>query len=411
MRRLIENGWILCMDEAGNEYPKGQVVLEDDEIVYVGETILQKNIDEIIDAQGMFVLPGMINVHVHPASIPLRLCEEKEPDLIATKGSASLIYLAAKYGIAELLHTGITTFVDAYSHMDQIAMACEELGIRALLGERVDHGGEQEKHDFDKGLALAESFLQTWQDSRLITPILALSSWNKHTKSTLPQAMRLAVEYDTMIQLPFIEEGRDNGAESTMEWLDSHHCLNEHVLAIATLPFHEFDLSLLKRRGVSVAYCSSIHRSQNLPSLSKLKAYGIPTGLGSGSIYDHYSFDMFSQMRLLLASQQWNYPKHKGFGAYEALKMATLDGAKALHLDHAIGSLEPCKKGDMILVDAQAMSMFPMRDPYTALVYGGNPQLIQAVFVDGVPVLQMGRSNIDEIALREELEMEIKGFF
>ena len=145
MRILIKNAWILTMDEQLTTYRNGMVLIEETQIAYVGEanvTLLERA-DEVIDARGGILMPGMINTHAHVSMIPFRSlgddCPERlRRDLFPLENecmTASLVYQAAQYGILEMQQNGVTTFLDMYYFEEEVAKACEEFGMRGVLGE------------------------------------------------------------------------------------------------------------------------------------------------------------------------------------------------------------------------------------------------------------------------------------
>lgn len=426
MRTLIENGWILTMDEQMHEYVQGHVVLENDLIAYVGEAKIHEHIDRIVDARGGIVLPGMVNTHAHVSMVPFRSLGDDCPDrlrrflfpLELECMNESLTYLSAKYGVAEMLTSGITTFVDMYYYMDQVAMACEEMGIRALLGETIIQQKTCDCEDAWEGLALGEAFIKNWQDSRLITPIIAPHATNTNDANIFKRAMQIAQQYDTMLTAHVAEMDyemayfRDTYHMTPVEWLDSIHCLNDHFLAVHCIHMNELDLSLMKRRGASVAHCiaSNMKAGKGIAPVYDMLQYQIPVGFGTDGPSSGNTLDLFTQMRMFAGAQKTKYHDRSLFPAKDIVRIATIGGAEAVHLDHAIGSLEVGKKADLIIVDTDALHMFPIHDPYSALVYSANASDVSDVFIDGDHVVKSRRTKIDTVSLRMELALEMKEF-
>ncbi len=426
MKTLIENGWILTMDEQFHEYKGGQVLIEDDEIAYVGEAKDHGEVDEIIDASGMLVLPGMVNTHTHMGMVPFRSLADDVPDrlrrflfpLELECMNDSLAYLSAKYAALEMLYSGITTCTDMYFFMDRIGVACEEVGIRALLGETLIQQETCDAPDVKEGLRLAEQFIATWQSSRLITPIIAPHATNTNDAQVFTKAMEIAMRYDTMMTTHAAELDyemayfRDTYGMTPIEWLEDIHCLNDHLLAAHCIHVSDSDIALMKQRNVSVAHCvvSNMKAGKGIAPIRDMERAGLAVGFGSDGASSGNTLDLFIQMRTFALAQKTKYQDRALYPAKEIVRIATMGGARALHLEHAIGSLEPGKKADLICVRSDSPSMFPLHDPYSALLYGACAHDVSDVFVDGVHVVKQRQSRIHLADVRGELDAEMQEF-
>ena len=148
MKTLIKNAWILTMDQALSTYPQGMLMMEDDQITYVGDydALLAEDADEVIDAMGGLLIPGMVNTHAHVSMIPFRSLGDDCPDRLRRYlfpleiecMNASLVYEAARYGILEMQRSGVTTFLDMYYfeeevHVHAMRCKCAEFLERRLL--------------------------------------------------------------------------------------------------------------------------------------------------------------------------------------------------------------------------------------------------------------------------------------
>ncbi|MGM9980875.1 MAG: amidohydrolase family protein, partial [Turicibacter bilis] len=174
MKTLIKNAWILTMDEVLTTYPKGMLIIEDDQISYVGEykAEMEEHVDEIIDAAGGLLIPGMINTHAHVSMIPFRSLGDDCPDRLRRYlfpleiecMTEPLVYEAARYGILEMQRSGVTTFLDMYYFEEEVARACEELNMRGVLGETVINFPTCDCKEAYGGLAYSEAFISKWKN-------------------------------------------------------------------------------------------------------------------------------------------------------------------------------------------------------------------------------------------------------
>lgn len=407
MRTLIENGRILTMDSYGTIFDKGHVIIEDDEIVYAGEAKVEEEIDEIIDAKGGFVLPGMINTYGEIQHLIHRSCEKKTLTM-----NESLTYLTMKYGALEALKGGITTTLDVGTYRSQAALACEEMGLRALLGEIIKNEPSEE----NKSLEKSKQFINDWTTSSLITPILSVHSLLTCDPPLMEDVMALALNKQCMILIQAamneieLDVIKKDYHLSPIERLEQLHYLNEHVMIAGVHYASKEDLSLMKRRNVSVASnCyEAMMNGNEISPIHEMNNYQIPVGFAIGDPRTVPSLSLFPLLRQLLMSQRVLYRDSQIMTPKDVLYMATIGGANALHLDHALGSLEVGKKADLIIISTDHSWLYPHMDPYETIVYHGQPSDISDVFVDGVHVISSSTSPLLQSSIREELEMEMK---
>lgn len=407
MRALIENGRILTMDSYGTIFDQGHVIIEDDEIVYAGEAKVEEEIDEIIDAKGGFVLPGMINTYGEIQHLIHRSCEKKTLTM-----NESLTYLTMKYGALEALKGGITTTLDVGTYRSQAALACEEMGLRSLLGEVIKNEPSEE----NKSLEKSKQFINDWTTSSLITPILSVHSLLTCDPPLMEDVMALALNKQCMILIRAamneieLDVIRKDYHLSPIERLEQLHYLNEHVMIAGVHYASKEDLSLMKRRNVSVASnCyEAMMNGNEISPIHEMNNYQIPVGFAIGDPRTVPSLSLFPLLRQLLMSQRVLYRDSQIMTPKDVLYMATIGGANALHLDHALGSLEVGKKADLIIISTDHSWLYPHMDPYETIVYHGQPSDISDVFVDGVHVISSSTSPLLQSSIREELEMEMK---
>ena len=426
MRILIEHAWILTMDEDMREYQDGQIVIEDEHIVYVGEAKNHDYIDEIINASNQLVLPGMVNTHCHVPMIPFRSlgddCKDRLRRFLFPLENAcvneELVYAASCYGIAEMLCAGITTFADMYYFMDEVAKASEYLGIRAVLGETIIDQETCNAKNAKEALQIAEKFMNNWQHHPLITPMIAPHATNTNSKENFVEALRLARQYNTLLMTHVAEMDYEmtyfqkTYQMTPVQWLASIDCLDEHVLAVHCIHMNEQDIELLKQHHVKVSHCpvSNVKAGKGIAPVKAFIENGIPVGLGTDGASSGNTLDLFIQMRMFAGLQKTKYHDRSLFPAKEIVKLATIEGAKALGMQQEIGSIEVGKKADIIMVSLDAMHMFPVHDPYSVLVYSANASDVSDVFVNGKHVVRHKLLHKDVIQIKQNLQGVMKEF-
>lgn len=426
MRTLIEHAWILTMDEEMREFYDGQIVIEDERIVYVGEAKQQEHIDEIINAKNQFVLPGMINTHSHVAMIPFRSlgddCKDRLRRFLFPLENAcvneKLVYSASCYGIAEMLCSGITTFADMYYFMDEVAKACEFLGIRAVLGETIIDQETCDAKNAKEALNLAENFMKEWYEHPLITPMIAPHATNTNCKENFIEALRLARKYKTLMMTHVAEMDyemryfQETYQMTPIQWLASIDCLDEHVLAVHCIHIDEGDIALLKKHNAKVSHCpvSNVKAGKGIAPIKSLVEHNVPVGFGSDGPSSGNTLDLFTQMRMFACLQKTKYHDRSLFPAKEIVRLATIEGARVLGMQEEIGSLEVGKKADIIFVSLDAIHMFPVHDPYSVLVYSANANDVSNVFVNGKHIVKNKQLHKDILEVKHRLQEQMKEF-
>lgn len=425
MKTLIRNGWILTMDPSMKEYRKGSVLIEDDHIAAVGE--LDENIqsDRTVDAEGCIVMPGMVNTHCHVPMIPFRSLGDDCPDrlrrfLFPLENACmneNLTGLSAAYGMTEMMMNGITTFADMYYYPKRIAAEAEKAGIRAVIAESVIDQPSCDAADSDEGFRISEEFIRSCR-SDLVTPAVSLHADNTVSAETFRRGIALADQYDVMVMSHVAEMDyemdyfRREFGMTPVEWLDSIGCLSPRLLAVHCIHLSSHDISLLKKRGVSVSYCpgSNLKAGKGVAPLRDLVRADVPAGFGTDGASSGNTLELFTLMRMAACSQKTRYHDRSLFPAKELVRIATMGGARALHMDDRIGSLEAGKKADVVIVSLDAPHMFPVHDPYSVLVYSANPSDVRDVFISGRQTVADGKSKTDFRILRVQLEEAMQDF-
>lgn len=437
MKRLIHNARILTLDPEGSVLDRGWILLEENRIRALGPMPCEKNgpsvlrhlpqADEEIDARGGIVLPGLINTHCHVPMMPFRSLGDDCPDrlrrfLFPLENEAmtrELVYRAARYGICEMLLSGITTFVDMYYFEEETARACAELGIRGILGETVIGQPACDSPQPYGGLALAETFIREWKGHERVMPIIAPHATNTNSPEMLKKAGQIAERYDTLLTLHASEMDyeltyfKEQFGKTPVEFLDSIGLLGPKLLAAHCIHLTEGDIRLLAESGTKVSHCigSNTKAGKGVAPVKQLLSEGIPVGLGTDGASSGNTLDLFTQFRLFASFHKTENRDRSLFPASEIVALGTMGGAKAVGMEREIGSLEPGKKADLILVETESAHMFPCYDPYSALVYSANASNVELVMADGeIVVRDKTLVSADLKKIRREMENEMGAF-
>ena len=427
MKLLIKNVSVLTMDRQKNTYENGYVCIEDSMIKSVGEGEPDFSADKVIDGRGGILLPGLINTHCHVSMIPFRSMGDDCPDrlrrfLFPLENQAmteKLVYLSARYGICEMLLAGVTTFADMYYFEGEVAKACEELGIRGVLGETVIGQPTCDSKEPYGGLALAEAFIKEYRGRELVRPMIAPHATNTNSPEALREAFAIAEKYDTLFTLHASEMDyemtyfRDIWHQTPIEFLNDTGVLSGRTLAAHCIHLTEKDLDILEKTGTSVSHCigSNTKAGKGVAPVNKMAERHIPVGFGTDGPSSGNTLDLFTQFRLFASFQKTVNNDRGLFPTDEIVAIGTTGGARALHMDTEIGSLEAGKKADMILVETDSVNMFPSYNPYSALVYSANASNVDTVIVNGqVIVSEKKLVNASLSEIRRDLQNEMGAF-
>ncbi|WP_035051283.1 amidohydrolase [Carnobacterium pleistocenium] len=431
MKTLIKNSHILTMDDKRTEYSDGYLIIEDNAILEIGsyDQLVQKEteFDKVIDGDQTIAIPGMINTHTHIGMIPFRSLGDDCPDrlrrilfpLEIACMTKELAYHSGKYAIAEMQLAGITTFVDMYYFEDTLAQATDEMKSRAILGETVVDFPTCDTLIAHGGIDYAEKFIPKWLNHELITPAIAPHAPNTNDPEAIKEAAALAEKYGIPLIMHVAEMDyelnyfRKKYNTTPIGFLQSLKVLNPRFIAAHCIHLSDQDLQILKEEGVGVAHCigANTKSAKGVARIKDMLELAIPVGLGTDGPSSGNTLDLFTQMKLTANFHKTTLHDRSVFPAKEIFAMATIEGAKVLNMANQIGSLEVGKRADIVLVETSSVNMFPIFDPYAALVYSANASNVQDVFINGTSVVrnkQLVNNNLSD--LRSNLAAEMTDF-
>jgi 5-methylthioadenosine/S-adenosylhomocysteine deaminase len=424
---VIANGTVVTMDRAGRVLAPGSVAIHGGEIVAVDRAPVvaqQFRAAETIEAWGSVIMPGLINTHTHA---PMVLYRGLADDLALMDWLQKYIFPAeaktvtpdfvragTRLAVLEMIQSGTTTYADMYYFEEEIARETRAAGLRGVLGQTIIQFPSPDAKTPAEGLARAEAFIKEFKDDPLITPAVAPHAMYTLDGPTLLACRDLARRYHvpTIIHVAETETelkaAQERHKSSPVEYLESIGFLGPGVLAAHAVWVSVPEIATLKARGVGVSHNpeSNMKLASGTFPATQFLAAGVALGLGTDGAASNNDLDMFEAMRTasLLHKLATNDPR--AVGAKVALEMATIGGARALGLEKRIGSLEPGKRADVIVVNMSTARQTPMYDPISHLVYATHGDDVQATIVNG-KVLMRGRRvlTLDEAAILREARM------
>ena len=416
---LISGDFVLTFNEGKEVLEKGAVAVTGDGIVAVGETSrLAEEIEakEVLDASGCLVMPGLINLHTHAAmscfrgladDLPLQewLHEHIFP-AEATYVSEENVYWGTLLAVVEMIKSGTTTFCDGYFYEDGAARAVAASGIRAVLGQGVVDFPAPGVPDPRINLKAAEAFVFRWQgkSSRLMPSIFCHSPYTC-SPATLMGAKDICREHEVFFQIHLAETRTE--VEETLQRYGHrpvHHLANLGLLDAQTICHHavmvnEEEIELLAHSGVGVSHNpeSNMKLASGVAPLPRMLAAGVKVGLGTDGCASNNNLDIFQEMDTAAKLHKVHQGDPALSSALQVAAMATKGGAAALGMTQVLGSLEPGKKADLIVIDLNQPHLTPMYEPCSHLVYAARGADVRDVVIDGSIIMRQRRLlDVDE---------------
>ena len=409
MDLTIVHGTVVTMDPSRRVLQDGALAIRTDNIVAVDSTA---NIDavyqsaRVIDARGALILPGLINAHTHMAMSLFRgLADDLSLDdwlhkyifpAEAHYVTRDFVTWSTRLSLLEMLRGGTTTVADMYYYEDDVADATKAAGIRGVLGETLIGFPSPDSKTSAMAVAYTESFLKHWQGDPLITPAVAPHSIYTCSEALLQEAAALARSHQApllihMAEAPFeIEKSRQEHGLSTVQYLARIGLLGPNVLGAHCIWLDQADVQTLAHYGVGCSYNPSSNMKTAAGSMpaAELLSAGVPVGIGTDGAASNNNQDMFEEMDLAAKQQKLVRMDPRALSAQQVVEMATITGARALHLEHQIGSLEVGKKADLIVVETTAPHATPIYNVYSAIVYALKSSDVRTTIVAGKAVME-----------------------
>ncbi|CDM70142.1 amidohydrolase domain protein [Clostridium bornimense] len=399
---IIENVTILTMNNEKEIIENGVVVINGNRIIDVGNNSIKnnyKNVDRIIDGNDGILIPGMINCHTHASMVPFRSLADDYKDrlkrylfpLEQKLVDEKLVYIGAKYAIAEMLLGGVTTFCDMYYFEDEVAKAAKELNIRGILCETIINFPAPDAKESFGGLEYSKAFIKKWKGDSLITPGIAPHAPYTNSDESLIAAYKLSKEYDVPLTMHVAE--MDYEAEkyaneygiTPVQYLDKLGVLDDNFISAHSILVNDDDIEILKSKNVKVSHNigANAKGAKGVAPIIKMKERGIDIGLGTDGPMSGNTLDIITQMSLVGKIHKLSSNDRTVLPSIEILEMATIGGAKVLSMADEIGSIEIGKKADLVLIETESVNMQPIYDYYSTIVYSANPSNVDTVIVDG----------------------------
>jgi 5-methylthioadenosine/S-adenosylhomocysteine deaminase len=408
---VVVGGTVVTQNATREIVSPGAVAIDGSDIVEVGtpDAIAAKyRAAQTLDARGDIILPGLINTHTHAPMVMYRgladdlaLMDWLQKYIFPAEAktvSPDMVRIGTKLAALEMIESGTTTFADMYYFEEEIAKATVEAGLRAVLGQTIIQFPVADAKTPAEGLARAERFIREFKDAGLVVPAVAPHALYTNDRATLLASADLSRRYSVPVLIHFAETedevriAREQSGATPAAYLESLGFWAPNTLAAHAIWVTDDDLAILKRRGVGLSHNpeSNMKLASGAAPVVKYLAAGVALGLGTDGAASNNDLDMFEAMRQasLLAKHVTKDPT--AVPARAALDLATIGGARALHMDRLVGSLDPGKRADLITVSMRSARQTPIYDPVSHLVFVTRGDDVRTTIVNG-KVLMKGR--------------------
>jgi 5-methylthioadenosine/S-adenosylhomocysteine deaminase len=402
---VVVAGAALPMDPAFSVRGETAVAIRGGEILAVGDPA---EIDaaflpeaRIVRAGGV-LLPGLVNTHTHAAMNLLRGIANDQPLMEwlrkyifpaeAKNVSPEFVRAGTDLACLEMIRGGTTTFADMYYYESEVAESVDRAGLRAILGETWLDFPAPGHANLEESKKVTRAFLEKWKGHPRITAAIAPHAPYTCSRETLLAARALADEYGAPL-LTHVSETRDEQKEilekygkSPVAWLDEIGFLGPRLSVAHGVWLSPADLGILAERKVSLSHNpeSNMMLGSGVAPVVAARKAGVVVGLGTDGVAgSNNDLDMFDAMDFAGKLAKVSAHDPTAITAPELLRMATIEGARALGLDRLVGSLEAGKRADLIVVDLEKAHAQPVFDLPSTVVYASRAGDVSLTVVDG----------------------------
>lgn len=426
---LIENINLVPMDGKDEHLSNMNIYIKDGKIeeIYSGRKLIK--VDKIIDGKDKLAMPGLVNTHTHLGmslfrnyadDLPLHEWLNDEIWPIEAKLEPEDIYWSSLLSMVEMIETGTTTFMDMYFFMDEVGKALEDSGMRGVLsrGMSDDNDEKLNQEKFDDLVELHKN----WHNKLDGKSKVAVGTHSIYICGA--EFLKTATKYAKELEIPIhihlsetkkeVKDSYELHGKSPIEYSKDIGLFQVPTIAAHCVVTDENDLNILKECNVFPVNNpgSNMKLASGFAQIDKMIKMGIPVALGTDGSSSNNNLNMFEEINLAAIINKGITGDATAVTAYDALEMATVNGAKALQWFDDIGSLEVGKKADIILIDLDKSHLYPRHNLISSLAYSVQGSDVDTVIVDGniimeervIKTLDLKRIKKEVERIKKELE-------
>lgn len=425
---LIINAKIVTMDSRRSIVDNGFILVRGGKIDSVGAmSDMPKSLRarQTISAAGKVVIPGLINTHTH---VPMGLFRGIADDLDLQEWLTKYIFPAeaknvdeafvragTRLGLAEFIRGGTTTYCDMYYFEDAIADETAKAGVRGVLGQTLIDFPAPDNKTFDAALDYTEKFVTKWRGHRLVTPAVAPHAPYTVSQEHLLETRALADKLDVPLVIHLAEAETETAyieqnhkGMRPIEYVDKIGFLGKKTIAAHVIQANPAEIEILKKHDVGIAHNpqSNMKLAAGVAPVPMMLEKNLRLGLGTDGAASNNDLSLWEEMDTAAKLHKVFGKDPKLVSAEQVFMMATIGGARALHMENLIGSIEPGKLADLVIVDLDNINQTPSYGIYSTLVYATKADDVRDVIIDGKVVMKDKRLlTLSENAIKKDANL------
>lgn len=410
---LIHSRWTIPIDttndQKNNTLENHSVAIHNGKILQILPTAQAKNKYLGTETHNLIqhaIMPGIINCHTHAAMTLFRGFADDIPCIEWLNKyiwpaeqkwvNEDFVYTGTQLAIAEMIRGGTTCFNDMYFFPDQVAKAADKSGIRAIIGLIFIDMPTVWAKNTDEYFTKAAIIQEQCQQHPLLHTACAPHAPYTVSDTTLKRIKTLAEKLDIPIHI-HLHETNDEIQQSKKQYqkrpirrLQKLGLLNSRLMAVHMTQLTNPEINLLQKQGVHIIHCpeSNLKLASGFCPVGELMRHNINIALGTDGAASNNDLDMFGEMRSAALLAKGIDQNSSTLNAYQVLQMATINGAKALGIEHITGSLKKAKAADLISINLDTIESQPVYDPISQIIYAINRNQVDNVWVAGKQLLK-----------------------
>ena len=406
---ILAHGTVVTMDEVYTLIHDGAVAILGDSIVAVGAAsalLPDTTANEVVDCHNCAIIPGLVNSHTH---VPMTLLRGLADDLrldVWLMGymmpverefvTPEFVRIGTLLGCAEMIRSGVTTFADMYYFEDAVAEATAQAGLRGVLAQSILKFPTPDADSYEDGVERCRQFIEKWKGHPLIVPAVGPHAHYTCPPEVLDACATLATEYNVPLHTHVsetaleVEESRKEHGMPVVPWIKKNGLLETQLIAAHCVHVDSGEIRTLLHAGAGIAHnpSSNLKLASGIAPIKEMIELGVKVGLGTDGTASNNDLDMFEEMRLASFLAKGATRDPLAVPARTTLMLATIGGARAVHLDQLTGSLESGKRADVVVVNLTGLHNTPRfhREAdtvYSQLVYACKSSDVRDVWCNG----------------------------
>lgn len=399
---LIKNVNLVPMDDKNEVIKNTNIYIQNDKIIHIGEIREDIEVERVIDGKNKIAMPGLINSHTHIGmsllrnfadDLPLHDWLTKKIWPIEAKLTAKDVYWGSLLSMVEMIQSGTTAFCDMYFFMNQVGDGLEEAGIRGVLTRGLIED-EESQAKLDETRQLFKEYHD--KGNGRIKVMVAPHSPYTCSPDFIKESFKLAKELNTGIHIHLsetkkeVEDSFNLHGKSPIRHVYDLGLLDIHTIAAHCVHADSDDINIMKEKNVIPVNNpgSNLKLASGFAPVAEMLKKGIPVALGTDGSSSNNNLNMFEEVNLAAIVNKAVNLDAVSVPAMEALRMGTINGAKALDWEKEIGSIEVGKKADLILIDTDKPHLYPHHNIISSLAYGAQASDVDTVIVDGKIIME-----------------------